>query len=349
MSAVTGRALCVQCQVPFEINQRGRPRKFCSADCRKQNEASRDCRPPRKSYTRRPEVCRVEGCERQVAAVGLCSKHYARLRAWGQTDKPERPCIHCGKPTTKTKYCSPCCSWTARDRLKGVRPLVEVKAERRAAAERECQRCGVKFVKSGGGNPGKFCSKRCASSRKRGPKPSPSWVRDCAMYRRWAERIASDVEAERRKEARAVKAARAALLGAIICFVRNPKRQCVECGDPIGHYHAKRSLCNSCGKAKAQASKRASRTAGKARLRAATVDMFDPIEILERDNWRCHMCGCQTPKRLRGTFKDNAPEVDHLIPLAAGGEHSRRNVACACRKCNIAKADRPMGQLRLIA
>jgi 5-methylcytosine-specific restriction endonuclease McrA len=85
------------------------------------------------------------------------------------------------------------------------------------------------------------------------------------------------------------------------------------------------------------------------RMKTARTERFDPIAVFERDRWHCHLCGCRTPQRLRGTFEANAPELDHIIPLAAGGEHSRRNTACACRRCNIAKADRPMGQLRLIA
>jgi 5-methylcytosine-specific restriction endonuclease McrA len=79
------------------------------------------------------------------------------------------------------------------------------------------------------------------------------------------------------------------------------------------------------------------------------AERFDPLEVLARDGWRCHICGVSTPKRLRGTFDDRAPELDHIIPLAAGGEHTRLNTACACRKCNIAKSNKPLGQLRLVA
>lgn len=82
---------------------------------------------------------------------------------------------------------------------------------------------------------------------------------------------------------------------------------------------------------------------------AATIETFDPFEVFDRDGWCCHLCGCKTPKRLRGTYEDNAPELDHLEPLATGGEHSRRNTACSCRKCNNMKGAKPLGQLRLIA
>ena len=42
-------------------------------------------------------------------------------------------------------------------------------------------------------------------------------------------------------------------------------------------------------------------------------------------------------RALRGTHKDRAPEVEHIVSLADGGHHTWNNVACACRRCNIKK------------
>lgn len=69
------------------------------------------------------------------------------------------------------------------------------------------------------------------------------------------------------------------------------------------------------------------------------VQRFNPMTILERDNWRCYICGVWTPQHLRGTFHPNAPELDHIIALADGGDHTPENVACCCRRCNQAKGD----------
>ena len=68
-------------------------------------------------------------------------------------------------------------------------------------------------------------------------------------------------------------------------------------------------------------------------------------KVLERDGYRCKLCGVKTPKRKRGTYDDDAPELDHIVPLSKGGEHSYLNTQCACRKCNIEKADKPLGQM----
>lgn len=86
----------------------------------------------------------------------------------------------------------------------------------------------------------------------------------------------------------------------------------------------------------------------KARRRGAMVESFDPLAILERDGWRCQICGIDTPKRLRGTFAPNAPEVDHVIALSLGGAHAAWNAQCACRRCNVRKSNgRPVGQIGL--
>lgn len=65
------------------------------------------------------------------------------------------------------------------------------------------------------------------------------------------------------------------------------------------------------------------------------------IDIAERDNWMCHICG----KRVtRKTWS-----LDHLMPVSRGGAHTRINVALAHRDCNSRRgADRLPAQLRLI-
>lgn len=78
------------------------------------------------------------------------------------------------------------------------------------------------------------------------------------------------------------------------------------------------------------------------------VGHVDPIRVFERDAWKCQLCGTRAPKRLRGTTDALAPELDHIIPLAAGGQHTYENTQCSHRSCNMAKGARPAGQLILI-
>ena len=64
---------------------------------------------------------------------------------------------------------------------------------------------------------------------------------------------------------------------------------------------------------------------------------FNALDILARDKWTCQLCGEPTPKSLRGTADPRAPELDHILPIAAGGAHVPENCQCACRECNRAK------------
>lgn len=52
--------------------------------------------------------------------------------------------------------------------------------------------------------------------------------------------------------------------------------------------------------------------------------------ILERDNYRCQIAG----RRCKGT----ATEVDHIVPIVAGGApYDHRNLRAVCKPCNVAR------------
>lgn len=77
--------------------------------------------------------------------------------------------------------------------------------------------------------------------------------------------------------------------------------------------------------------------ARRARLRGAFVEKFDRVEIFERDGWACQICSRPIDPDLR--FPDPAAaSLDHVIPLARGGKHSRANAQASHWICNIRKA-----------
>lgn len=75
----------------------------------------------------------------------------------------------------------------------------------------------------------------------------------------------------------------------------------------------------------------------RARHHGVAYEAVDRLKVFERDGWRCQVCGAKTPKRLMGTTRDRAPELDHRRPMALGGGHTWANCQCACRRCNQAK------------
>jgi 5-methylcytosine-specific restriction endonuclease McrA len=217
---------------------------------------------------------------------------------------------------------------------------------------RPCGHCGLEFRPPPPGGKaykafkvgarwGIYCSTAChgaartAASAERPSKPKLTCA-ICAMVftsRQPHARFCSD---DCRREAARLAARQA------------PKpMQCKECGARFVTQHGAQQFCSpSCGKRHA---KRARRKLERARMRGAKVETVNPLAVFERDGWRCHLCRRLTRRDKRGTIHPFAPELDHIVPLAAGGEHSRVNTACARRACNGRKGARPFGQPSLLA
>lgn len=58
------------------------------------------------------------------------------------------------------------------------------------------------------------------------------------------------------------------------------------------------------------------------------------LMLLERDEWRCHICAVAL------TFE--TCHIDHLIPVARGGETAWDNLAASCQPCNNLKHAGPI-------
>lgn len=278
----------------------------------------------------------------KIAYCRVCLDVFAQIAGRG---RPRKRCKHCqvaNKPTRKRIY--------------------KYKKKRRISSQHECQRCGVTF-RPFSSKKAKYCSHKCAFEQLRidrntareeraahraahlpGPhcKINLCKCKVCAKQFFWktkgkrkcsdecAKRMAGAKARERNKELKVVL-----------------PRQCKECGTSFcAEYGDKRrAYCSDVCQRKV--SRRIGKPKYKARLRAVRVEPVDPFKVFDRDGWRCQICHKPTPRRLRGTIEHNAPELDHIVPLARGGEHSYRNTQCACRKCNGMKSDRVYGQLRL--
>lgn len=93
---------------------------------------------------------------------------------------------------------------------------------------------------------------------------------------------------------------------------------CLRCGADLSHKKAHAIYCSKTCKSMDHNFKHRARTrvAGVARRR----------QIIERDDATCYLCGT--------ALQPSQVEIDHLIPVAQGGDSDPVNLAVSCRWCN---------------
>ena len=174
---------------------------------------------------------------------------------------------------------------------------------------RECHVCAVWFyikpswVKKGRGN---CCSWPCAVLKKgQGSVVKNATVIIKASRKQWRTRT----------------------------FVAGP---CCVCGELlIAKQQTKHALhCDGCVTESQRAVRKAHQDRRKARQRGAfkTAPVYRR-KVFERDKWKCHICGDRIDKSLRAPDRGSAT-LDHIVPLAFGGEHTMHNVKAAHYGCN---------------
>jgi len=110
---------------------------------------------------------------------------------------------------------------------------------------------------------------------------------------------------------------------------------CVECGSQFETKHLNAKYCRAACARKHRGNSGASR----ARKRGQRTERVHRMRVFERDKWRCVLCGRRVVKGKGMGSHDNpmGPTLDHLVPIAQGGEHTYANVACAHWSCNVIK------------
>ena len=242
-------------------------------------------------------------------------------------------CPECGTPiTSRRRWCGPRCKLRAWTRLHPDRKYT------RACVCVICQRAFQ------GAKGQKYCSDPCQAKAK---KPKQIVTRACVEC---AQPFTVHVKTSQQQTCS--PKCRAARLSKILRGKKQrPTRQlqcvCAECSKQFTTSKQTKVLCDKC-----RDRKHGPRDHGKPEKRAKLKGVpyvygIKPASVFERDHWRCQLCGCKTPQRLRGKNQPTSPEVDHITPLSRGGGHTWNNVQCACRKCNIEKRATVRGQLRL--
>lgn len=248
-----------------------------------------------------------------------------------------RPCVRCGLEFSANpwqKHCSPQCRWGAKQTIEQIRAA--------SPNWRYCAVCLKHYygrpsgTNAKAGSDRKFCSMACRVAMRERVRLEVDALRRMAAQRarkaRAAE-IADRVEANRARR----DAYRQARLDAASA------RPCVTCGGPVGYSFAPyRKYCSRACVRAADSYREARRThkaRRRARKRGAFIESVSPAKVFDRAGWRCQICGVKTPAKYRGTIRNDAPELDHIVPLSKGGAHSYDNTQCACRRCNQWKSD----------
>jgi 5-methylcytosine-specific restriction endonuclease McrA len=74
----------------------------------------------------------------------------------------------------------------------------------------------------------------------------------------------------------------------------------------------------------------------------AYVEDVDIVVVLEAHGARCIVCGINIDTSLSHPHPMSV-SLEHVIPLARGGEHSYKNCAPSHLRCNISKGVKPLG------
>jgi len=217
--------------------------------------------------------------------------------------------------------------------------------------EYNCKHCNKDYyTKRRGGEGQTFCSRGCAYAYKADRK---QLRRDnkLIVYRTFRKQCAQCGDMFWSSSARKVRCSRkcelvrsreASVAYEVMAHKLKPAVECAHCSILFTRLYGNKSrACSSdCSLELKRIDRRKYRSSRRARVKGnGTPESFDPFYVFGRDKWMCVCCGRKTPISHRGSTKDSAPELDHIIPLSLGGEHSRVNTQCLCRACNQAKSN----------
>lgn len=287
----------------------------------------------------------------------------------------ERVCEHCGKPFEasnlrgpKPKYCCEECRRLADNERRKAR----TEEARKARIPRQkrtsiCVVCGQSFVPKGKWN--KCCGPDCTrilksqNTKKQYATCNNYTCLNCGKrYKAKEKRRDKFCSRECAFEYKRAKPKELACYSKICAKCNQPftsrqpnAKYCQKCKEN------KTSLCEVCGKEFVSKTKgrklrccstkcyrktetflngkREYKRKRRASKRTKEVEVFSSNEIFERDGWICQLCDKPIKRDAKCPHFLSAT-IDHIIPLARGGSHTRKNVQCAHFICNCKKSDK---------
>lgn len=334
---------CTVCKNEFVS---ARKYKFCSDKCRK---IQRDWKVTKKYIcpTCGKEFERLTGTRqnREIPAIHYCSP---QCRNRHRNLKHARTCVVCGKSFKAIDKRRKVCSKKCKSILLSIISKRRESTKKRNKKTFTCRECGKEYIPKKSDRT-TYCSRECCFKAKAQAKIKGKriqrgatcrvYFKQCAVCNKWftarskATACCSNDDCKRKdRNSRSLIYAPKHIKDRIGKTIK-----CKECGKEYVYQYGmkKRGFCSlKCGKAY---NGRITKAKRRAREKDTQIERVDPIAVFERDGWKCRICGKSTPRASRGTYKSNAPELDHIIPLALGGWHTWQNVQCACRSCNSKK------------
>ena len=272
--------------------------------------------------------CAAEGCDGPAVKRRMCERHYSSL-TYKSRAKPstQKVCAECGAGFSTQQSAATFCSRACKVKRWRLANPLRAKELQRMSDERQKLRAPPKFST--------YIAKPCAACGKCwGARREWS---ECGACKRAAAREAASIakrafaEAKHKASAKVVRCDECKIEFCPVYGSQGPNKLCAPCA-AIRVARYERDYKRKVGTSHHSRAKR----------KGVERRYFNVLKVLARDNWTCQLCGEPTPKSLRGTCDPRAPELDHILPIAAGGAHVPENCQCACRECNGAKGANPL-------
>lgn len=245
-------------------------------------------------------ICGVPGCEKQATVRRMCPMHYQRVRKYGDAQRERQPPRKRGQKVCKIDGCEKYVTgfgWCSKHYTRWIRYQDPVYRL-----------------------PGEVVDGKRVCPRCRIDTPLNEYYRPDASYCVVCTRLIRNARRPRDKDR----------------FRRWPA-SCAGCGMTFTANQKRRKYCSrDCGEKYRNRDNWKHVVKRRARTREVFDEMVDRREIFHRDNWICQLCGLGIDPALTAPNLWSA-SLDHIIPLARGGRHSRANTQASHAICNSRK------------
>jgi len=295
---------CVHCQAEMTLNVKNAQTKYCSVKCENDEILSKS------------PICVVDGCESKVKVkkTQLCGMHQTRYRNHGDVSEVKKISKYpsdavcfiegCSKKPLAQGMCNRHYTlYKIHGDPEGGRYVYKIrKAITHEDGTRTCSQCEQRlpiseFHKDKAATDGR--RSKCKSCRLNLVK---DWYQDNIQERRTKanSRRKENVEVERQKDNER--------------YERDREKRIALATE---HSHRRKAR----------------------KLNTVVEKGISVLSLKKRHGTKCHYCEKEMDfsKGVGRKFNNDMATIEHLIPLARGGEHTFLNTVLACRFCNISR------------